>query len=70
MSIKLPEEEVQKILERIEKIQKELYPRPAYPYPCHPNLNPCLPYGWICPMCGKVNAPDVKSCNCEFVVTC
>lgn len=21
--------------------------------------------GWICPRCGKVLSPDVKSCNCE-----
>ena len=21
--------------------------------------------GWICPRCKKVNAPDVKSCDCE-----
>lgn len=22
-------------------------------------------YGWICPRCGKVLAPDVKECNCK-----
>jgi len=21
--------------------------------------------GWICPRCKKVNAPDVKQCNCD-----
>lgn len=21
--------------------------------------------GWICPRCGKVNAPFVKQCNCD-----
>jgi hypothetical protein len=21
--------------------------------------------GWICPRCSKVNAPDVKACDCE-----
>lgn len=22
--------------------------------------------GWICPRCDKVNAPDVKACDCKF----
>ena len=22
-------------------------------------------YGWICPRCGKVKAPDVKECDCK-----
>lgn len=21
--------------------------------------------GWICPRCGKVNAPDIKQCSCS-----
>jgi len=21
--------------------------------------------GWVCPRCGKVNAPDVKWCDCK-----
>lgn len=21
--------------------------------------------GWICPRCDKVNAPDIKSCDCK-----
>lgn len=26
---------------------------------------PELPTGWLCPACGKGNAPDVKQCPCE-----
>ncbi len=22
--------------------------------------------GWICPRCQKVNAPDVKACDCKY----
>ena len=24
--------------------------------------------GWICPRCGKVNAPWVKSCDCKSII--
>lgn len=27
-------------------------------------LNPNMQYGWVCPKCGKVNAPWKDSCNC------
>jgi hypothetical protein len=26
---------------------------------------PLNPIGWLCPRCGKVNAPDVKQCDCK-----
>jgi hypothetical protein len=24
-----------------------------------------MPTGWVCPRCGKVNAPHVDQCTCE-----
>lgn len=24
-----------------------------------------IPVGWLCPRCGKVNAPDVRQCSCK-----
>ena len=29
-------------------------------------LNPNMQYGWVCPKCGKVNAPWKDSCNCHL----
>ena len=29
------------------------------------NINYTYTYGWICPRCGKVLAPDVKECDCR-----
>lgn len=26
---------------------------------------PVKTYGWICPKCGKVNAPFARDCNCN-----
>ena len=26
-------------------------------------------YGWVCPVCGKVNAPWVDACNCHKKTT-
>ena len=29
--------------------------------------NPNITYGWICPLCGKVNSPNVNSCGCNLI---
>lgn len=34
------------------------YYSPVYIAPIGPN-------GWICPRCGRVNAPSITQCNCK-----
>ena len=39
---------------------------------CDKNKKP-LSYGWICPKCGRVNAPFSSSCPCvviKYEITC
>ena len=37
---------------------------------CKCNKQSFSPTGWICPRCGKVNAPWVSGCNCpNYTVT-
>ncbi len=31
----------------------------------HKHEEPIKLYGWICPKCGKVNAPFNRECNCH-----
>lgn len=30
-------------------------------------INPPRQYGWICPLCGKANAPWLNQCPCEQI---
>lgn len=48
------------------------YTEPFYPYKVYPTPKqntpsfPVLPQqGWICPKCGKVNAPFMPYCDCQ-----
>ena len=37
------------------------------PVPAETRVSRTLKYGWVCPKCGKVYAPDVKEClNCNY----
>lgn len=38
-----------------------------------PPVKPLMQYGWICPKCGRANAPWVASCACvapRWEITC
>ena len=28
-------------------------------------MEPIMTYGWVCPVCGKVNAPWASQCTCK-----
>ena len=30
-----------------------------------PSVKPLMHYGWVCPKCGRVNAPWVSQCGCQ-----
>jgi len=40
------------------------YNRSVILYPTYSD-DTTKPTGWLCPRCKKVNAPDVKQCDCE-----
>lgn len=44
------------------------------PYSSYELPTPSFQQGWICPRCGRVNAPWVASCFCtagkEWTITC
>lgn len=32
-------------------------------------INPPRQYGWICPLCGRANAPWLNQCPCKPITT-
>jgi rubrerythrin len=60
--VDLDKEQIEKLKEelekaRIEKESREKYPNPYKYYPST--------YGWVCPVCGKGNAPWQGTCPCK-----
>ena len=41
---------------------------PSYKAPAHPSVDTYGQQGWICPRCGRVNAPWVMQCPCKSEV--
>ena len=38
---------------------------PSHKAPAHPSVDTYGQQGWICPRCGRVNAPWVMTCPCK-----
>lgn len=68
-SSKKREEMDKKIREMEETLDKAKYPAEVdYPYKLYPSS-----YGWVCPVCGRGNAPFTPTCPCKdskYEVTC
>ena len=50
--------EAEEAIKKLKDSKLEVEPVPSVKSPMH--------YGWVCPKCGRVNAPWVTSCSCSM----